>query len=68
MTDEELAKIQRETAARVRVSCDEYHAHSAVQDCLMGDERDITILKITETLRRERAVIREATAKIGTPR
>lgn len=50
MTRAEIRLVQVEVAARLRVSCDDYHAHSAHGGCLAGDERDITIAKLCETL------------------
>lgn len=60
MTDDELARIKKESADRVRVGCDEYHVHTARDDCLVGDPLDITILKLAESLTRERRVVSEA--------
>lgn len=68
MTDEELNTIHEDTAKRVKVSCDEYHTHSARQGCLEGngnDPRDVTILRLTETLFRERGLVREAAESLG---
>ena len=65
MTDDELSKIKKEVSERVRVGCDDMHPHTAEDDCLVGDPRDITILKLAEDLIRERRVIREATEKLG---
>lgn len=65
MTDEELEGVRKETSARVRVGCDDNHVHHAEDDCLVGDPRDITILKLVEDLVRERRVVREAARKLG---
>ncbi len=37
---------------KVTVHCNEYHAHSALQDCLAGREEDIIICKLCEVIRR----------------
>jgi len=35
----------------VKVHCDEYHAHSALQGCLVGREEDIIICKLCEVIK-----------------
>jgi hypothetical protein len=67
MTDAELQEIKKDAIARVRVGCDEMHRHTAVGDCLVGESKDVTILKLIETVLHERAVVREAAEKLGGP-
>ena len=64
MTDDELAKIKKESADRVKVPCCENHVHTALEGCLGGDPLDITILKLCETLTRERRVVGDAMEKL----
>lgn len=65
MKDEELDSLHKKVSKRTRVSCCEYHQHSALDDCLSGVEQDIIICKLIEVIRYERRVIREAAKKIG---
>ena len=67
LSDEQLGIIHENVRKRVRVSCCEHHAHSALDECLDGDERDITICKLIEVIRRERMIVRNAVAAIGNP-
>lgn len=65
MTDVQLDAIHEEASKRVRVSCTDYHQHSALSDCLDGDQKDILICQLVETLRFERQMVREVAKKIG---
>lgn len=55
---------------KVFVSCDDEHAHTAIDDCLSpkeregGDERDVTICKLCEIIFRERRIAKELLSKI----
>jgi hypothetical protein len=70
MTDEEVIEVWRTAEKNVRVSCDENHAHSARQGCLMAKQKtnasDVVICILAETLLGERKVVRDAAAFLGT--
>lgn len=48
--DKEIEALYASARANVRVSCCEYHAHSAASDCLSGPEKDVAICKLVETI------------------
>jgi len=48
--EEAINKVYNEAKKLVRVSCDEYHAHSAMKGCLAGDKNAITICKLCEAV------------------
>lgn len=52
LTDSDLEGMHRAAQEEVRVSCDEFHAHSALQGCLVGPERAVAVCKLVEQLRR----------------
>jgi len=64
MKDEALEALRAQALRGVWVSCNEFHAHSALEGCLQGNAKDITILKLIETVIRERNVIREVVDKL----
>jgi len=47
----DIEKILEEAKKKVKLSCDEYHAHSAQGGCLYGPEDAITICKLCEEIR-----------------
>ena len=64
MKTSEIRKLWKEIgdpeAKRVRISCDEYHAHSARQGCLAGDDpKDVLLCVLIETILRDRRKMRE---------
>lgn len=48
MTPEEIEDAGSKSESAIRLCCNDYHPHSAHNDCLSGDPRDITILKLIE--------------------
>ena len=50
LTMQEIDNIKRITSKNVKVGCDKHHQHTALDNCLVGDEKDITILKLCETV------------------
>ncbi len=54
---EEIEGIYVEAKDKVRVSCDDYHAHSAIGGCVVGDKDAVTICKLCETIINLRAHI-----------
>lgn len=52
LSKKEVEKIYEKARATVRVSCDDFHAHSAINGCLDGDEKSIDICKLVETIHR----------------
>lgn len=55
MKTSEIRKLWKEVSERVRVSCDEYHPHSALQGCVTGeDPKDVLLCKLIETLLSDR--------------
>lgn len=60
LNQEEVEKIHANAKKSVLVRCDEYHAHSALSDCLCGPESDITICKLCETIIRLRMNLEKA--------
>ena len=57
-----LLKIHAAAKAQVRVSCDEYHAHTT--SCLSGPKDAVTICKLVEEVSRLRSIISEAAASL----
>jgi hypothetical protein len=68
MNDIQLSVLFAKHSQNVIVSCDNEHAHSALQDCLSpkatGDEKDVIICKLCEIILNERRVARELLSKI----
>lgn len=62
MKASELIKIHAAAKAKVRVSCDEYHAHTTA--CLSGPEEAVTICKLVEEVSRLRSIISDAAASL----
>lgn len=62
MNDKQLEETFQTVKKRVKVSCDENHAHSALEGCLHGDPRDVLICALIETLQRDREAVRGAVA------
>lgn len=54
LNNNEIEKIYKLAASRVVVACDENHTHSALNDCLHGDEKDIIICKLCESIKYDR--------------
>ena len=46
----EIKKIQNKASNRVNLSCDEYHAHSALAGCIVGEKDAVIICKLCETI------------------
>jgi len=44
----EIEKLFNLSKAQCKVSCDEYHLHSALEGCLSGPEAHVTICKLYE--------------------
>ncbi|MDY6834231.1 MAG: hypothetical protein SVY53_05450 [Chloroflexota bacterium] len=63
MLTSEVEKIHNESLTRVRVSCDEMHAHTA--KCLYSDDpRDVTICKLCDTILKDRKRLTEVCKEI----
>jgi len=66
----ELALLFAKYRQNVKISCDDEHAHSAVDGCLSpkenvgADERDVTICKLCEIILRERRIAKDLLSKI----
>lgn len=56
---EQIKALHQEARKHVRVSCCEYHVHSAVGGCVDGSEKDVAICKLAETLYEYRAVLED---------
>lgn len=68
MVYEEIVKLHTEARKKVRVACDEYHAHSALGECLDGDPHALQICKLAETIYTMRALLTDvvlAAQKLG---
>ena len=68
MSYEEIVKLHTEARKKVRVACDEYHAHSALGECLEGDSHALQICKLAETIYTMRALMTDtvlASQKLG---
>jgi hypothetical protein len=59
ITNQELATIKSEVSERVRLSCDEYHAHSYLDECFAGDPRDLLTMRLIRQLEIDRSNVRE---------
>jgi len=60
VTDERIKETRNAARARVSVRCNERHDHSALGGCLVGDPRDLVVLKLCEVIARERRIVRDA--------
>lgn len=65
MTRTELERIRSAAKAKVTVSCDEYHPHSAQRGCLHGDNQAIDILKLCEYIDSLTAGVRVLVEKVA---
>jgi hypothetical protein len=68
MNDVQLSVLFAKHQQKVSVSCDDEHAHSALQGCLSpkanGDEKDVVICQLCEIIFKERKIARELLSKI----
>ena len=54
ISTQQICDVLNDVGKRVTVSCKTDHTHTARQDCLQGDDRDITICKLAEQLLSDR--------------
>ena len=61
MNEDELKAIVTKYSPKVRLWCDEAHAHSIMDPrCYEGDEDAIMVLRLVHTIRRDRSLITSA--------
>ncbi len=68
LTDTQVEGYFAAARKLVKVTCDDEHAHSAVDGCLDGGSNspaDVVICKLCETIQRERRALRRLVARIG---
>lgn len=61
----QIKEIQDEASKNVKISCDEYHAHSALNGCIIGNKDAVTICKLCETVMILHARIAQAVSIIS---
>lgn len=59
MTDDQLDEMHEEAKKSVKVSCDDYHPHSARDGCLHGDPMAIAVCVLCEELKRLRSRLKK---------
>ncbi len=52
LTEADLKQVYDNAKRDVRVACDEFHAHSALQGCITGPEHAVAVCKLVEQLLR----------------
>lgn len=65
MTDDQLDAMHEEARKDVKVSCDDYHQHSARQGCLSGDPMAVAVCVLCEELQKVRRRLRELCKDVG---
>lgn len=50
LTLEQIREIHNRATNKVRICCDEFHAHSALNGCITGDLDAVVICKLCETI------------------
>ena len=58
MTDEQLDAMHEEARKDVKVSCCEFHQHSALMGCLSGDAMAIAVCVLCEEFRKLRSKLK----------
>ncbi|KKK64802.1 hypothetical protein LCGC14_2980540 [marine sediment metagenome] len=65
MTNDQLDEMHEEAKKGVKVSCDDYHPHSARDGCLSGDPMAIAVCVLCEELRKVRRGLGELCKNVG---
>ena len=72
LTRQQVNEIFKDAKARVQVSCDEYHGHSAIDGCIAPkkakDKDAVAICKLVEHISQIDRILRPVTAYDGEER